>query len=110
MATRDDINWTFTLNADGTSKLEAVEGTKKVEYKAGTWEVYGYYMVMNFNTLLNPGSTTSMYGQLQTGTVDRETGVLSPLIKSPYKTYFLNIPYFMRVRKRLDAEKIRKIG
>lgn len=77
VATRDDINWTFTLNADGTSKLEAVEGTKKVEYKAGTWEVYGYYMVMNFNTLLNPGSTTSMYGQLQTGTVDRETGKIS---------------------------------
>lgn len=77
VATRDDINWTFTLNADGTSKLEAVEGTKKVEYKAGTWEVYGYYMVMNFNTLLNPGSTTSMYGQLQSGTVDRETGKIS---------------------------------
>ena len=36
--------------------------------------------------------------------------VLPRLIKSPYKTYFLNIPYFMRVRKRFDAEKIRKIG
>ena len=35
---------------------------------------------------------------------------LSSLIKSPYKNYFLNIPYFMRVRKRFDAEKIRKIG
>lgn len=77
VATRDDINWTFTLNADGTSKLEAVEGTKKVEYKAGTWEVYGYYMVIDFNKLLNPGSTTSMYGQLQSGTVDRETGKIS---------------------------------
>ena len=32
------------------------------------------------------------------------------LIKSPYKTYYLNIPYFMRVRKRLNAEKIRKTG
>ena len=32
--------------------------------------------------------------------------VLSPLIKSPYKTYFLNIPYFMRVRKLFDAEKM----
>ena len=32
------------------------------------------------------------------------------LVKSPYKTCFLNIPYFMRVRKRLNAEKIRKIG
>lgn len=74
VATKDGIDWTFTLKADGTSKLEAVEGTKKVEYKAGTWEVYGYYMVIDFNKLLNPGSTTSMYGQLQTGTVDRETG------------------------------------
>ena len=36
--------------------------------------------------------------------------VLPQLIKSPYKTFFLKIPYFMRVRKRLDAEKIRKIG
>ena len=32
------------------------------------------------------------------------------LIKSPYKMYSLNIPYFMRVRKRFDAKKIRKIG
>ena len=36
--------------------------------------------------------------------------VLPPLVKSPYKTYYLNIPYFMRVRKRLNAEKIRKTG
>ena len=36
--------------------------------------------------------------------------VLPPLIKSPYKIYFLNKPYFMRVRKRFDVEKIRKIG
>jgi hypothetical protein len=77
VATRDDINWTFTLKADGTSKLEAFEGSKRVELKSGTWEVYGYYMVMDFNMLLNPGSTTSMYGQLQTGTVDRETGKIS---------------------------------
>ena len=41
---------------------------------------------------------------------DRWFAVLPRLIKSPYKIYFLNIPYFMRVRKRLDAEKIRKIG
>ena len=27
------------------------------------------------------------------------------LIKSPYKSCFLNIPLFMRVRKRFDAEK-----
>ena len=36
--------------------------------------------------------------------------VLPSLIKSPYKIYFLNKPYFMRVRKRFDVEKIRKIG
>ena len=77
VATKDGIDWTFTLKADGTSKLEAVEGTKKVEYKAGTWEVYGYYMVIDFNKLLNPGSTTSTYGLLQTGPIDRETGKIS---------------------------------
>jgi len=36
--------------------------------------------------------------------------VLPQLIKSPYKTYFLNIPYFMRGCKLFDAEKIRKKG
>ncbi len=36
--------------------------------------------------------------------------VFPRLIKSPYKMYSLNIPYFMRVRKRFDAKKIRKIG
>lgn len=77
VATKDGIDWTFTLNADGTSKLEAFEGSKRVELKSGTWEVYGYFMVMDFNMLLNPGSTTSMYGQLQTGPIDRETGKIS---------------------------------
>lgn len=77
VATKDGVDWTFTLNADGTSKLEAFEGTKQVELKSGTWEVYGYYMVIDFNKLLNPGSTTSMYGQLQTGTVNRETSKIS---------------------------------
>ena len=37
--------------------------------------------------------------------VRESSEVLPRLIKSPYKIYFLNIPYFMRVRKRLDAEK-----
>jgi len=36
--------------------------------------------------------------------------VLPRLIKSPYKTRLLNIPLFMRVRKRFEAEKIRKNG
>lgn len=75
--TQDGVDWTFTLNADGTSKLEAFEGSKRVELRSGTWEVYGCYMVMDYNTLLNPGSTTSMYGQLQTGPIDRETGKIS---------------------------------
>ena len=43
-------------------------------------------------------------------TPEERTEVLPPLVKSPYKTCFLNIPYFMRVRKRLSAEKIRKTG
>lgn len=75
--TQDGVDWTFTLKADGTSKLEAFEGSKRVELKSGTWEVYGYYMVMDYNTLLNPGSTTSTYGQLQTGTFDPKTGKIS---------------------------------
>lgn len=75
--TQDGVDWTFTLNADGTSKLEAFEGSKRVELKSGTWEVYGYYMVMDYNTLLNLGSTTSTYGQLQTGPIDPKTGKIS---------------------------------
>ena len=39
-----------------------------------------------------------------------ESLVLFQLIKSPYKIYFLNIPLFMRARKRFYAEKIRNIG
>ena len=77
VATKDGLNWTFTLKADGTSKLEAFEGTKLVELKSGIWEIYGYYMVINNNMFLTSGRTTSMYGQLQTGPVDRETGKIS---------------------------------
>ena len=77
VATKDGIYWTFTLKADGTSKLEAFEGSKRVELKSGTWDVYGYYMMIHNNTFLHTGSTTSMYGQVQTGTVDRKTGKIS---------------------------------
>lgn len=77
VATKDGIYWTFTLKADGTSKLEAFEGSKRVELKSGTWEVYGYYMMIHNNTFLHTGSTTSMYGQVQTGTRDPETGKIS---------------------------------
>ena len=41
---------------------------------------------------------------------DCEVCVLPSLIKSRYKTCFLNLPYFMRLRKRFGFEKIRKIG
>ncbi len=77
VAKKDGLDWTFTLKADGTSKLEAFEGSKKVELKSGIWEIYGYYMVINNNTFMHSGSTTSMYGLLQTGTPDRETGKIS---------------------------------
>ena len=78
VAKKDGLDWTFTLTADGTSKLEAREGTKTVERKTGTWEIYGYYMVIDNNTFLNASSiTTAIYGQLQTGPVDRETGKIS---------------------------------
>lgn len=77
VATKDGIYWTFTLKADGTSKLEAFEGSKRVELKSGTWDVYGYFMMIHNNTFLHTGSTTSMYGQVQTGTRDPETGKIS---------------------------------
>jgi len=78
VAKKDGLDWTLTLTADGTSKLEAREGTKTVERKSGTWEIYGYYMVIDNNTFLNASSiTTAIYGQLQTGPVDRETGKIS---------------------------------
>ena len=78
VAKKDGLDWTFTLTADGTSKLEAREGTKTVERKSGTWEIYGYYMVIDNNMFLNASSiTTAIYGQLQTGPVDRETGKIS---------------------------------
>ena len=78
VAKKDGLDWTFTLTTDGTSKLEAREGTKTVERKTGTWEIYGYYMVIDNNTFLNASSiTTAIYGQLQTGPVDRETGKIS---------------------------------
>ena len=77
VATNDGVEWTFSLNADGTSKLEAFEDGEKVEYKSGTWEIYGYYMLINNKMYMHPGSTPSIYGQLQTGPIDRKTGKIS---------------------------------
>ena len=76
-ATNDGVEWTFSLNADGTSKLEAFEDGEKVEYKSGTWEIYGYYMLINNKMYMHPGSTPSIYGQLQAGPIDRKTGKIS---------------------------------
>ncbi|WP_295858234.1 hypothetical protein [uncultured Fibrobacter sp.] len=77
VATNDGVEWTFSLNADGTSKLEAFEDGEKVEYKSGTWEIYGYYMLINNKMYMHPGSTPSIYGQLQAGPIDRKTGKIS---------------------------------
>ena len=77
VATNDGVEWTFSLSADGTSKLEAFEDGEKVEYKSGTWEIYGYYMLINNKMYMHPGSTPSIYGQLQTGPIDRKTGKIS---------------------------------
>lgn len=77
VATNDGVEWTFSLNADGTSKLEAFEDGEKVEYKSGTWEIYGYYMLISNKMYMHPGSTPSIYGQLQTGPIDRKTGKIS---------------------------------
>ena len=77
VATNDGVEWTFSLNADGTSKLEAFEDGERIEYKSGTWEIYGYYMLINNEMYMHPGSTPSIYGQLQTGPIDRKTGKIS---------------------------------
>lgn len=77
VATNDGVKWTFSLNADGTSKLEAFEAGERVEYKSGTWEIFGYYMLINNKMYMHPGSTPSIYGQLQAGPIDRKTGKIS---------------------------------
>lgn len=77
-AEKDGIDWEFVLRADGSYKITAFEGTKQVEAKQGVWEIYGCYMVMFNKACMRPDNcTTSIYGQMQTGTVDHETGKIS---------------------------------
>ena len=76
-ASKDGIEWEFTLNADGTFDLAAFEGNKNVEAKAGFWDIYGYHMILRNSGCLHPEKCTSVHGQLQTGPIDRETGKIS---------------------------------
>jgi hypothetical protein len=78
VGSRNDINWNFSLKADGTFELSAHEGESLLESKSGNWEVYGYHMMMNNKNCLHPETCTpSIHGQLQTGPVDQNTGKIS---------------------------------
>ena len=77
-AKKDNIDWEFTLKADGTYELSAFEGQKNVESKNGVWEIYGYHLMMRNKGCLHPDKcTTSIHGQLQTGPIDRNTNKIS---------------------------------
>ena len=77
-ASRDGVDWNFSLKADGTFELSAHEGENLVESKSGNWEVYGYHMMMNNKNCLHPETCTpSIHGQLQTGPIDQNTGKIS---------------------------------
>ena len=78
VAKKEVLDWNFSLKADGTFELSAVEGDKKVESKDGAWEIYGYYLMLrNEHCLQSDKCTKSIHGQLQTGPIDRETGKIS---------------------------------
>lgn len=78
VAKKEGLDWNFSLKADGTFELSAVEGDKKVESKDGAWEIYGYYLMLrNEHCLQSDKCTKSIHGQLQTGPIDRETGKIS---------------------------------
>lgn len=78
VASRDGVDWNFSLKADGTFELSAHEGDNLVESKSGNWEVYGYHMMMNNKNCLHPETCTpSIHGHLQTGTIDPNTGKIS---------------------------------
>lgn len=77
-AKKDNIDWEFTLKADGTYELSAFEGQKNVESKSGSWEIYGYHLMMRNSGCLHPDKcTTSIHGQLQAGPIDRNTNKIS---------------------------------
>jgi hypothetical protein len=77
-ALKDGVEWKFTLKADGTYELSAFEGNKNVERKSGSWEIYGYQLMMrNKGCLHTEKCTTSIHGQLQTGPIDKATNKIS---------------------------------
>ena len=77
-AQKDGVEWKFTLKADGTYELSAFEGNKNVEGKSGSWEIYGYHLMMRNKGCLHPDKcTTSIHGQLQAGPTDRNTNKIS---------------------------------
>ena len=79
-AKKDGIDWEFTLKADGTYELVAFEGNdvNSVESKSGSWEIYGYHLMMRNTGCQHPDKcTTSIHGQLQTGPIDKATNKIS---------------------------------
>ena len=77
-AQKDGFDWEFSLKADGTYELAAFEGKKNVESKSGSWEIYGYQLMMHNKGCLHPEKcTSSIHGQLQTGPIDKATNKIS---------------------------------
>ncbi|WP_233138319.1 hypothetical protein [Fibrobacter sp. UWB2] len=81
-AQKDGVEWKFTLKADGTYELLAFEGNNNVgsnvERKSGSWEIYGYQLMMHNKGCLHPDKcTSSIHGQLQTGPIDKATNKIS---------------------------------
>lgn len=77
-AQKDGFDWEFSLKADGTYELAAFEGNNNVESKSGSWEIYGYQLMMHNKGCLHPDKcTTSIHGQLQTGPIDKATNKIS---------------------------------
>ena len=79
-AQKDGFDWEFSLKADGTYELAAYEGgnSNSVEFKKGSWEIYGYHLMMhNTGCQHRDKCTTSIHGQLQTGPIDKATNKIS---------------------------------
>lgn len=73
----NSIDWDLALKSDGTFEFVAFKGNKNVELKQGVWEVYGYYMMMHNAGCLDRERCSDIYGQLQTGPLDKETNKIS---------------------------------
>ena len=76
-ATKDGIEWEFSLKEDGTFEIAAFEGNKNVELKSGFWDIYGYQMILRNRSCLNLDRCTNIHGQLQTGPIDKATNKIS---------------------------------